>query len=132
MMVSKLENPNKVLIVDDEKLVRWFLERTLKKEGYEIDTASNGEEALHKIEKGDYNILILDLRMPIMGGLELLKRLKEKGRLPITIVASAFLSDEAIEIAHEIGVKGCIRKPFKVEEIVSIVRQSHQTASTSG
>jgi CheY-like chemotaxis protein len=114
---------NKVLIVDDERLVRWFLERAFVKEGYETDTASNGEEALEKIETGCYSLLITDLKMPIMGGLELLKRLKEKGKLPFTIVTSAYLSDEAVEKAHEAGVYKCIRKPFKIEEILEAVRK---------
>lgn len=113
---------DKVLIVDDEILVRWFLERAFIREGYETDTASNGEEALQKIETGKYSVLITDIKMPVMGGLELLKRLKEKGRLPFTIVTSAYLSDEAIEKAHEAGVKECIRKPFKIEEILKVVR----------
>jgi len=121
-MGSKLYNFKKILIVDDEKLVRWFLERALKNEGYETDTANNGEDALHKIESGEYKILITDLRMPIMGGLELLKRLKEEGRLPFTIVTSAYLSDETIEKAREAGVYKCIRKPFKIEEILDVVK----------
>lgn len=122
-MLSKLYNLKKVLIVDDEKLVRWFLERALRKEGYDTETANNGEEALHKLESGDYNILITDLRMPTMGGLELLKRLKEEGRLPFTIVTSAYLSEEAVGKAREAGVHECIRKPFKIEEILDLVRR---------
>lgn len=128
-MGSRLRKLNKVLIVDDERLVRWFLQRALTKEGYEADTASNGKEALDKIEEGHYNILITDLRMPIMGGLELLKRLKEEGLLPFTIVTSAYLSDEAIEKAEEVGVQRCIRKPFKIEEILEVVKKSHSTAT---
>lgn len=111
----------KVLIVDDESLVLWFLKRALEKEGYKIDTASNGEEALRKIEKGGYSLLITDLKMPGMDGLELLKRLKESGCLPFTIITSAYLSEEAVKKAHEIGVYQCIRKPFRIEELLKIV-----------
>lgn len=122
---------NKVLIVDDEKLVRWFIERSLLREGYETDTAANGEEALNKLEEGSYNILITDLRMPVMSGVELLKKLREEGRLPFTIVTSAYLSEEAMEKVLEAGVSKCIRKPFKIEEILDVIKSYKLTSQPS-
>ena len=66
----------KILVVDDEHLIRWSLEQNLKKQGYEVLTASNGEEALKLVHEEQPELILLDIQMPGINGLEVLEKVK--------------------------------------------------------
>ena len=106
----------KVLVVDDEQLVRWFLDRALRKSGYEVITASNISEAAERLRTDTIGLLFLDLRMPEGGGVELIRQLDQPEKRPKIIVCSAFITQELEEEFRDKGI--CIlRKPFKLEEL---------------
>ncbi len=106
----------KILVVDDEQLVRWFLERALKKGNHEVITASNIIEAYDKLEASDIDLLFLDLRMPEGNGTELIKKVHNSANKPKIIVCSAFVTAELEEEFKSDGI--CIlRKPFKLDEL---------------
>ena len=67
----------KLLVADDERVIRDLLRKTLSREGYEVYKASDGLEALNKIKKNNYDMLILDLKMPKINGMELLEKIKK-------------------------------------------------------
>ena len=67
----------KILVVDDEHLIRWSLEQSLRKQGYEVLTAASGEEALKLIQDDSPDLVLLDIQLPGMDGLEVLSRAKE-------------------------------------------------------
>lgn len=114
----------KVLIVDDEKLIRWSLSRGLEGAGYAVDTAANGIDALHMIEQFKYDIVVTDLRMPGLDGIELLKRIKESEKGIPVIFLSAYLSKDVINDAGQFGAFRCVSKPFQIESILHIVKEA--------
>jgi len=106
----------KILIVDDEQLVRWFLDRALRKSGHEVITASGILDAFNKLQTEDFQVLFLDLRMPEGSGTELLGKLETLKRKPKVIICSAFITSELEEEFKNKGI--CtLKKPFKLEEL---------------
>lgn len=109
-----------ILVVDDERSMRDFLKILLVKEGYQVETASGGTQALEKIEQHPFNLIISDIRMDGMGGLELLNTIKEKHpSLPVVMI-TAFASPDDAVFAMKNGAFDYVSKPFNVEEIKSV------------
>jgi len=114
----------KILVVDDEQSMCDFMEIMLKKEGYHVDTSISGFEAVQKASSDSYDLIIADLMMPEMSGLDLLKRIKKNKPNQDFIVMTAFASvDSAIE-AMKHGALDYITKPFKVDEIKLVIEKS--------
>lgn len=113
----------RILIVDDEESMRNFMEIMLFKEGYHVDCASSGEEAIDKIGKHAPNVVIADLMMPEMTGLELLAKVKQIDADIPFIVMTAFASVESALEAMKNGAYDYITKPFKIDEIKLILKK---------
>ncbi|MDP6180375.1 MAG: response regulator [Desulfatiglandales bacterium] len=113
-----------ILVVDDEKSMREFLEIMLAKEGYQIFLAASGEEAFQILERKKLDLIVTDIRMKDIDGIEVLK--KAKGRSPKTMVVmvSAFASAETAVEAMKEGAYDYMQKPFKVEELKKIVKDA--------
>jgi DNA-binding NtrC family response regulator len=106
----------KILVVDDEQLVRWFMDRALRKGGHEVITASNVSEASERMQSEEIDLLFIDLRMPEGNGTELIKKVVNLPRKPKIIVCSAFITSELEDEFREKGI--CIlKKPFKLDEL---------------
>jgi two-component system response regulator AtoC len=119
----------RVLVVDDEENLRLVTRSFLRRDGYEVETAGNGEEALKLIETFGPDYVLTDVRMPKMGGLDLLSTLKAKGNEATVIVMSAYGSvDLAIE-AIKAGAYDYIQKPFKPEELLLTLRKADERES---
>lgn len=118
--------PKRILIVDDEENFRHMLSVILKREKYEVDTASNGEEGLQKITNSSFDQILCDIRMPRMDGLEFLKEV-QKGRADMAVIMmSAYGTvDTAIE-AMKLGAYDYISKPFKPDEIILTLRKAEE------
>jgi DNA-binding response OmpR family regulator len=115
-MVSK-----PILIVDDEKNIRLTFSRTLEVLGAEIDCAENGEEALDKLREKEFGLVLLDLQMPVMGGMEVLRRVREiRPDIRIIIITAHGTIESAVE-AIRLGAVDFIQKPCTPEEIRNIV-----------
>ncbi len=111
-------------LVDDQSLVRQGI-RTLLELGGDIRVsfeASGGEEALEKLEHHAVQVLLLDVRMPRVGGLEVLKRLKESGRDLPTLLLTTFDDDEVVLEAVKLGAKGYLLKDVSLEQLLGAVR----------
>lgn len=127
-----------ILVVDDERSMRDFLKILLKKEGYEVETASGGRQALECFQKQTFDLVITDIRMDGMSGLELLNAVKEKyPTLPVVMI-TAFASPNDAVFAMKNGAFDYISKPFNVDEIKSVIlsatskgRQSAEAKSIS-
>ena len=116
----------RVLVVDDEENIRIVLRTLLRRHGYEVETAQSGEEALALVEGFGPDFVITDVKMPKMGGMDLLATLKAKGDLTTVIVMSAYGNlDLAIE-AIKAGAYDYVHKPFKPDEIVFALRKAEE------
>lgn len=113
-----------VLIVDDERGMRDFLKILLEKEGHKVITANRGTKALEILETKDVELVISDIRMPEMSGIELLEIIKEKSPEMPMIMITAFASPDDAVIAMKNGAFDYISKPFNVEEILSVIRSA--------
>lgn len=111
----------RILIVDDEKNIRLTLTQTLETLELDIDTAVNGEEALDKITSNDYQLILLDLKMPGMDGMDVLKRISESRPDMKVIIITAHGSIDAAVEAMKLGAVDFIQKPFAPDEIRSLV-----------
>src|ERR1041385_7076517 len=110
-----------VLIVDDEEIMREVLETLLSSEGYRVDLAKTGEEGLEAYARRAYDVVLLDVSMPGIGGLRALEEfLKLDGDAVIVMITAYATFDTAIA-AWERGAFGCIRKPFQNEHIINTV-----------
>jgi len=110
-----------ILVVDDEGIMRQLLADVLKDAGYNVWTAESGEEALKIAEKMEFEVVLTDLRMPGMTGIEVLKKFKEKNTNICVIVITAYASVESAVEAMKIGAYDYITKPFNLEEIKIII-----------
>ena len=119
----------KILVVDDEELIRWSLQKALKEMDVSVDLAGNGEEALRMLKTSNYDLIITDLKMPGLDGIELLAKIKEEGKRPIVILLSAYLSDNAIKQAAEYGVFKCVNKPFVMDDFLGVVKEAVKSTS---
>lgn len=114
----------KILVVDDEHLIRWSLEHNLRKQGYEVLTAGNGEDALALICEKQPEVVLLDINMPGMSGLEVLEKLKEHGEESIAIMITAHSGLEIAVNAMRMGAYDYIRKPFNFDEIAIVIKKA--------
>ena len=118
--------PKRILVVDDEESFRHMLSVILIKEGYEVETSSNGEEGLQKAAASTYDQILCDIRMPHMDGLAFLREIKKTEIEATIIVMSAYgTADIAIE-AMKLGAYDYISKPFKPDEIILTLRKAEE------
>ena len=118
--------PLRILAVDDDEVARQLLAEILLEEGYDVETVGSGREAVDRLGTGSYDLVVTDLKMPGLDGLEVLKRYKEKSPETLVILVTAFGSMEsAIEVMKE-GAFDYVSKPFKEDEIKIVVRRALQ------
>ncbi|HYQ41619.1 MAG TPA: response regulator, partial [Polyangiaceae bacterium] len=117
------EERPRVLVVDDEKFIRDIIADFLGMEGYIVRTAEDGVSATNELERARYDMVISDLKMPKMGGLDLLREVARTHPDTLTVIMTGFGTVETAIDAMKRGAYDYILKPFKVEEIVHIVQR---------
>jgi DNA-binding response OmpR family regulator len=115
----------RVLVVDDELFVGELLKEYLSIIGYEVTAVSNGEDALSSIQQSPPHIVILDIRMPGMGGMEVLKQIKEKNRTTGVIMLSAYGDPETVNEALRLGADHYLQKPMNLKYLVETLTLLH-------
>ena len=113
-----------ILVVDDDPYMRTSLMDCLVSCGYAVETAIDGADALGKFRRGVYEMVITDIRMPKMGGLDLLKAVKGQAPETPVIVITAYDSDTARETASRLRVNAYLRKPVDAEVLLDAVRRA--------
>jgi CheY-like chemotaxis protein len=115
----------RVLVVDDEAALREIFARWLHASGcLQVETAENGQEAIDAIQKSTFDVLITDVRMPVMDGVSLVRRLAELGkRIPCIIFVSAFGEVDQREM-YNLGVEAFLAKPFRLEELAAVLENA--------
>ena len=123
-----------VLLIDDDKLVLKTLARFLKLHGYNVEPATSGEEALEKLEKLSFDLVITDIRMPGIDGVETIKRIREfnnrfnRPSVP-EIIISGYIDTEAERQAQRLGITDYIHKPFAISEFIQTVQKKIEFGS---
>ena len=108
---------SRILVVDDEESIREFLEIMLKKEGYEVTVAEDGLKAKDILSKKSFDMVISDMQMPNMTGIELLKHVKESYTDLVFMMITAFGTTETAVDAMKMGAYDYVTKPFKIDEV---------------
>lgn len=116
-----IENQSRILIVDDEQSVRLFLSTTLTSQGYRIEEAVSGQEALIKIKSPQPDLIILDLGLPDIDGIEVTRQIRQQTRIPI-IILSVRGSDADKIAALDAGADDYLTKPFSAGELLARIR----------
>ncbi len=116
----------RILVVDDEENLRLVLRTLLRRAGYEVETASTGEEALEKVETFGPDVVLTDVRMPKMSGLDLLAALRAKASTATVIVMSAYGSVDLALEAMKAGAYDYVAKPFKPDEILLTLKKAEE------
>ncbi len=114
----------KVLIVDDCRTTRKLLSFYIKAKGFDVATAENGLDAMSKVAQGDINMIITDLNMPFMDGIELIKTLKadpSRAHIPVLMVTTEKDAEEK-KRAYDAGVNGFMMKPVSSDDVVKNVK----------
>jgi two-component system response regulator AtoC len=115
-----------VLVVDDDASMRHLLSVILADHGYESRAVASGEDALRELAARDYDLVLTDVRMPGMGGLELLRRIQAADPERMVIVMSAYGSHEAALEAMKAGAYDYVSKPFRPDEVVLVLRKAEE------
>jgi response regulator RpfG family c-di-GMP phosphodiesterase len=122
-MTTTHEERPRVLIVDDEKFIRDILADFLGMEGYVVRTAEDGQAAMNELGLAHYDLVISDLKMPRMGGIELLEQIGSVAPNALTVIMTGFGTVETAIDAMKRGAYDYILKPFKVEEVIHVVQR---------
>ncbi len=113
----------KILIVDDDREFRDHLREILNGEGYQIDTASSSREALERIELQEHDVILLDVMMPRMSGIQLLTEIRKKRPKTKVVIITAFATVENAVDAIKKGASDYLSKPFKIPELLTTIRR---------
>lgn len=114
----------RILVADDEKSMRELLAIMLRTDGHEVTVAERGEQALDLVRREPFDLVITDVRMPKVDGLEILKVVKESAPDTAVIMISAFSSIETVGEAMKLGADDYISKPFKIDEIQVVIKNA--------
>ena len=120
--------PEKILIVEDEEKLARFVELELVHEGYEVDKATDGRDGLEKLESGGYDLALLDIMLPGLNGLEVLRRARRAVDTPvIMLTARDSVMDKVTGL--DMGAEDYITKPFEIEELLARIRAALRKAA---
>lgn len=123
-----MERP-KILVIDDEKLLRWSIEQNLSKEGYAVITAEKGLEGLELISAEQPDIVLLDIHLPDISGLDVLESIKKESRNTIVIMITAFGDIQTAVKTIKLGAYDFVEKPFNMEKLKILISKALETVT---
>jgi two-component system nitrogen regulation response regulator GlnG len=120
-----------ILVADDEESIRWVLSKALTKQGYKVDLANNGEEALQLFRRNRYDLAVLDIKMPQLTGLDLLDRIQEEQPDMMVIIMTAESSMKNAVEAMKRGAYDYLTKPFDLDALDAIILKAGKASKIS-
>ena len=111
----------KILIVEDEEKIARFVELELKHEGYDVDKAYDGRQGLELAESGEYNLILLDIMLPGINGIEILRRIRKNSDVPVIMLTARDAVMDKVS-GLDMGADDYITKPFAIEELLARIR----------
>ncbi len=121
----------RILVADDEESIRWVLSKSLSKQGFEVDLASNGQDALLMSRKQSYDLAVLDIKMPGLSGLELLSKFQEECPQALVVIMTAESSMKNAVEAMKRGAYDYLTKPFDLDALDAIIYKAQKAADVS-
>ncbi len=118
--------PIKILIVEDEANLRLVLQKELERLGHQVQSASEGEAALKMLEEAAVDVILTDINMPRMDGMQLLKRVRERANPPEVIMLTGFATVDTAVAAMKFGAYDYLSKPYRIGELDALVRQASE------
>ena len=117
----------KILVVDDEQNLRIVVQKEMRRQGHEVETASDGEAAWNMLEEEDFDVLLTDINMPRLDGIELLRRLRKKVQNPpeVIMLTGQATVENAIE-AMKLGAYDYLTKPYRITELSALVNRKRE------
>ncbi len=120
-----MNQPTRILIVDDDPQVRAFLKKRLEMNSFECDLSENGAEGLEKIKQTDYDLVLTDIKMPVMDGFEMITQMRKNNNdLPVVIILSAYTELNQLRKAIQQGAHDYLTKPFNLHEMDITVQRA--------
>ncbi|MCR5835439.1 MAG: response regulator transcription factor [Lachnospiraceae bacterium] len=120
---------NKILVVEDEEKIARFIELELKHEGYEVDKVYDGRSGLDMALSGNYSLILLDVMLPQLNGVEVLRRIRKESDIPIILVTARDAVMDKVS-GLDAGADDYITKPFAIEELLARIRVALKRKST--
>ena len=123
-------NNFKILLVEDEKLMAMFIEMELNHEGYKVNVAYDGRKGLSIAENNEYDLILLDIMIPGLNGIEVCRRIRQSSQVPIIMLtAKSDIADKVLGL--DVGANDYLTKPFAIEELLARIRVYQRNKTTS-
>ena len=124
-MATLDNNKYKILLVDDDFLNQRMMGLLLSNEGFSFETASNGDEAIKAVQTQQFDLVLMDLQMPVLDGYEATRRIRaweaKKSHIPIIALTAMLFDEEEIQLCLDAGMDDCITKPFNTMELFQVI-----------
>ena len=122
-----MSNPKKVIIAEDSSVIQNITKKILSVQNFEIKSVKNGQQVLDTLEKGNYDIILMDINMPIMNGIECTEKIRkmkdpEKSQIPIIAITGNAMN-LSLDEYKAIGINEFLQKPLNFDELVNIVKK---------
>jgi len=124
-------NNTRILVVDDEVGLCDFISHYLRNRGFEVEVAFGALEALSLLQQTDFDLVLADIMMPTIDGLEMLRRIKEAKPQTVVVLMTAYASIDKAMKAITYGAADLLIKPFQMTTLLGVIKQSLENASTS-
>ena len=116
--------PTRILVAEDEANLRLVIQKELQRLGHKVDVAPDGEAALRALEEGSYDVLLCDINMPHLNGMDLLRRLRDRANQPEAIMLTGHATVETAIEAMKLGAYDYLSKPYRINELDALVKQA--------
>lgn len=123
-----MPNQTSVLVVDDDVNFCSTLSKILEKKGYAITTAENGQRAVDLIKEKPFDVILMDVKMPVMNGVEAYKKIRQIRKSSVVIFMTAFSIEDLIRETVKAGAYAVIKKPFDIDTVVNMIEKSKKGA----
>ena len=120
------ERKANILIVDDNVSQCRTMSLILRRKGYEVATANDGQEAIKAVQQGPFDMIFMDIKMPLMNGVETYRRIKEIRPEAAVMMMTAYAVEELVQQALEEGAYGIVYKPLDIERVITIVEEAQR------
>ncbi len=121
----------KILVIEDEEKIARFIELELKHEGYEVSKAFDGREGLEMAQSGSFDLILLDIMLPLLNGLEVLRRIRKMSEVPVIMLTARDAVMDKVS-GLDAGADDYITKPFAIEELLARIRVALKKSKAAG